>query len=50
MPVSGFPGGSVVKNAIVNAGDTHEFHAWSRKLPYAKEQLSLYATTTHPVL
>ena len=50
MLVSGFPGGSVVKNAMVNAGDTHEFHAWSRKLPHAKEQQSLYARTTDPVL
>lgn len=45
MPASGFPGGAVVKNAIVSAGDTQRFHPWSRKLPHAKEQLSPYATT-----
>ena len=41
-----FPGGPVVKNPPANAG----FEPWSRKIPYAVEQLSPCATTTEPVL
>ena len=44
----GFPGGSVVKNPPVDAGD--EFDSWFRKIPHAKEQLTPCATTTQPVL
>ena len=33
-----FPGGPVVKNSPVNAGG-HRFDPWSRKIPYATEQL-----------
>ena len=46
--VEGFPGGSVVKNPPANAEDRCD--PWSRKIPCAKEQLSLFATTAEPVL
>ena len=36
-----FPGGSVVRNLPVNAGEP-----WSGKIPYAMGQVSPYATTT----
>ena len=41
-----FAGGSVVKNPPANAGDIHEFSAWSRKIPHVAEQLSPCATAT----
>ena len=44
----GFPGGSVVKNPPANV--ENRFDAWSRKTPYAAEQLNLCATTTEPGL
>ena len=43
-----FPGGAVVKNLPVNAGDMGS--PWSGKIPLAAEQLSPRATTTDPVL
>ena len=42
-----FPGGPVVKNLPVNAGDT-KFDPWSRKIPRAMEQLSPSTTITEP--
>ena len=45
--VLGLPGGPVVKNPLAIAGD--RFNPWSRKIPYAAEQLSLCATTAEPV-
>jgi len=39
----GFPGGSVVKNLPVNAGDTNQFNPWFRKTSHAAEQLSQFA-------
>ena len=44
-----FPGGAVVKNPPANAGG-HRFEPWSGKIPRVTEQLSLWATTTEPVL
>ena len=44
-----FPDGPVVKNPLANAGDTG-FSPWSGKIPYATGQLSLWATTSEPVL
>ena len=41
------PGGSVVKNSLSNAGDMGLIPG-SRKIPHAKVQLSLCATTTKP--
>ena len=46
--MKGFPGGSVVKNLPVNAGDS--FDPWGRNFPHVVEQLSLWATTMEPVL
>ena len=43
-----FPGGLVVENPPANAGDG--FDPWSRKIPYAVEQLSPCAITIEPVL
>ena len=45
----GFPGGTMVKNLPANAGHTG-LEPWSRKIPYAAEQLSSRTTTTEPVL
>ena len=45
----GLPGGSVVKNLPVNAGDMGSIPSL-RKTPHAVEQLSLCTTTTEPVL
>ena len=45
-PNRGFPGGSVVKNTICNAGKTDP---WLGKVPHATEQLSPSATTTEPM-
>ena len=45
----GFPGGSVVKKCALQCKG-HQFDPWSRKIPHAKEQLSLlWATTTKPM-
>ena len=41
-----FAGGSVVKNPPANAGDIHEFSAWSRKIPHVAEQRCPSTTTT----
>ena len=40
-------GGTVVKNTCQCRG--HGFDPWSRKIPYAMEQISPCATTTEPV-
>ena len=45
----GFPGGAVVKNPPVSAGDTGLSPGLER-CPHAAEQLSPCATTTEPVL
>ena len=45
----GFPGGLVVKNPPVNAGDKG-LDPWSRIIPQAEQQLSLCTTTIRPVL
>ena len=45
--VSGFSGGSVVKNPPANAGDTGSIPGLGRS---AAEQLSLSAATAEPVL
>ena len=44
-----FPGGSVVKSLLANAGDTGSIPGPGR-FPQAEEQLSPYTTTTEPVL
>ena len=46
--MQGFPGGSVIKNPLANAGD--RFDSWPGKIPLASGQLSLCVTTTEPVL
>ena len=46
----GSPGGAVVKNLPVNAGDTGSFDPCSWKIPHAAEQLSPCATTTEHAL
>ena len=33
----GFPGGSVVKNPPVNAGDACSFDLWVRKIPWRRK-------------
>ena len=45
-----FPGGAVVKNLPVNAGDMDGFEPWSGKIPNAADQLSSCTTTTEPAL
>ena len=40
---------AAVKNLPANVGDM-EFEPWSRKIPHAREQLSLSVTTIEPVL
>ena len=49
MKRQGFPGGTVVENPPVNAGDTG-FEPWSGKIPHAVEQLCPCTTTTEPAL
>ena len=45
----GFPGGSAIKNAPANTGDTGLI-PWYGDVPNAVEQLSRWATATEPVL
>ena len=45
----GFPGGSVVKNSLANAGDIASI-ADPEKIPHAAGQLSPYTTTTESAL
>ena len=45
----GFPGGPLVRNSTVNAGNTGSIPA-CRKILHALEQLSLWATTTESAL
>ena len=61
--IQGFPGGLVVKNPLVIAGNIdsilgpgrshmpwiHRFYPWPGKIPHAMEQLSLHAAITEPV-
>ena len=47
--MSGFPGGSVIKNLAANAEDMGLIPAGFRKILHAIEQLSPYATTTEPM-
>ena len=42
----GFPGGLVVKNLPVNAGDMNKFNPWSGRIPHASEQPSPCPTTS----
>ena len=48
--LEGFPGGSVVKRPLANAGGRHGFNPWSRKNPQAMGQLSPCITATKTVL
>ena len=45
-----FTGGLVVKNLLCNAGGVGSITGQGTKIPRALEQLSLWATTTEPVL
>lgn len=48
LRLKGFPGGVVLKNLLVNAGDTAL--SISGEIPHAVEQLLLYVTIIEPVL
>jgi len=49
LPSGDFPGGPVVKNPPVNAGDTGLIPNLGTKIPHAMGQLSLRSATTEPV-
>ena len=48
LPLWGFPGGPVVKNMPLNAGDEGSIPGQGNKMPHAAWPLSLCAATTDP--
>ena len=49
LPSGDFPGGPVVKNPPVNAGDTGLIPGLGTKIPHPMGQLSLRSATTEPM-
>ena len=46
QPLRGFPGGPVIKNLPLNAGNVDSIPGWGTRFPHAMGQLSLYTATT----